>query len=364
MLRRGDDVPPNTRLEYLYIECPGSKHQGEGAEDYTYYRENKSEYKFKPNYLHYIEKQLTNPVMELIFVKYPRQMVPYEKLDDAILRLIEGLEEFPLYNIRQFDKPRSVYERTVEEKVYPSYRVGWAAYSSKTLGPPQCNLSSYVGCKKCSTLYPEKCRKHRVDTKPEKYVYKKLDAKVQYILDSANRKKENPKAKREIDETKHSELLDACRKWKSRVIVDALHRRFGIRKRTVKRPTQTGEKLRITKEGEPISVILTKKYKTYPKGEVVLLKGIVEEIVQTSMVRNKKKYTYTIQTSDEKLHTGVPRDTFTTWYYKDGTVMKDILLYRGSFQVVIRELNKLFNPDNDEEIKLFEVQDENLDEAD
>src|SRR5208282_2786374 len=71
MIARGDDVPPNTRLEFLYVENEEADHQGEKAEDYTFYRENKASLKLRPDYLHYIEKQLTNPVTELLTVKYP-----------------------------------------------------------------------------------------------------------------------------------------------------------------------------------------------------------------------------------------------------------------------------------------------------
>ncbi len=41
MMHRGTDIPPNTRLEYLYLENPNAEHQGEKAEDYAYYTENK-----------------------------------------------------------------------------------------------------------------------------------------------------------------------------------------------------------------------------------------------------------------------------------------------------------------------------------
>ena len=348
MMKRGDEVPPNTRLEFLYLENPKAEHQGEKAEDYTYYRENKLEYGFRPDYLHYVEKQLMNPIMELIHVKYPRQMVPYEKLDASIERLILELEEILRHGVLQ----TKTYERKIPEPDF-STRVGWC-----------------MVCKKCRTLFPERCRKHPIpprEEKKKKHTYKKLDAQVQYILDSVDRKKKDPKAKREIDEARYPELVRACRLWKARAIVDALHKKFGIRKRTVKRPTQTGEKLRLTKEGEPISVILTKKYKSYQKGTVVLLRGIVEEANHLSAVKNKKLYLYTIETPDKKLHERVPRDTFTTWYYKDGTVMKDILLYRGSYKVVVEELKRLFNPivyqgKELEPIKLFEVTDDALDE--
>src|SRR3546814_17864726 len=70
---------PNTRLEYIYLENKNVKHQGEKAEDYTYYKENKSIFNFKPDYLHYLEKNLLNSVTELLTVKYKHEKVRSEE---------------------------------------------------------------------------------------------------------------------------------------------------------------------------------------------------------------------------------------------------------------------------------------------
>ena len=351
MLRRGDEVPPNTRLEYLYLENNSAKHQGEKAEDYTYYRENKDIYNFKPDYLHYVEKQLTNPITELLDVKYPRAKVPYEKLDDALDRCIDGLD--PLLKQRTMEAKKR-YSREVKER-YDSLRCGWAAF----------------GCRECREMFPKKCSakhteegmttRHNPQTQPRTYTYKGKAAQVQYILDSVAKKKADPKVRNEVDENKYPELVKVCKRWKSWNIINACHAKFGIRKRTAKRPTQTGEKLRLKTKEILTQVMLVDKYQGYDKGTLVTLKNLREETIETS-IRGKKKYIYQIETPDGKILDEVPRSAFTTFYYKDGSVMKDILLARGSYKCVCEELKMLFSHLNfgDSEIKLFELKEENI----
>jgi DNA polymerase delta subunit 1 len=346
MLRRGDDVPPNTRLEYLYVENDEATHQGEKAEDYTFYRENKDIFGFKPDYLHYIEKQLTNPITELLDVKYPREKVAYEKIDDALDRCINGLDDLLKHRVLQTKK----YERSAGER-YDTLRCGWSA----------------LGCDECRTKFPKKCTSstdkisHNPKTKVITYYYTKRSAQVQFILDSISRKKANPKAINEIDEKKYPELIRVCRRWKAWNIINSVHAKYGIRKRSAKRPTQTGEKLRLKTKETPTQVLLSSSYGGYAKGTLATLKDIREEIVETSL-KGKKNYFYSLQMPDEIILNDVPRSAFTTYYYKDGSVMKDILLARGNYKSVCEELKMLFSPlifeGERKEAKIFEVAEE------
>ena len=293
--------------------------------------------------MQYIEKQLATPVAELINVKYPRPRVPYEKIDDALVRCINDLEEMLRHRVLSV----KVYSK-IAEQLNDRYHVGW-----------------FVRCKECRGTRPKFCKKHNPSSEPKVYTYKKFAAQVQYVLDSAARKKANPAAKQEIDETRYPELIRICRLWKARHIVDALHAKYGIRKRTVKRPSQTGEKLRIKVADEAVKVITTKKIGSHPKGTLVTLRGIRDELVSGS-VRPKSKYLYTIEMPDGKIVENVERSAITTWFYKDGTIMKDILLARGSYKVVVEELNQIFSPivylDGGNDIKMFEVDDNYEDE--
>jgi hypothetical protein len=179
------------------------------------------------------------------------------------------------------------------------------------------------------------------------YRYKKaITAQIQYILDSALRKKLNPKAKREVDEEKYPELVAVCRRWKSRLILEKLYSQFAngergpkLKKRSSKRPTQTGEKLRVTVGGEAVKVMLTGRVGKFDRGTMVTLRGITE------LAENKRKeYFYDIELPNGKLIPKVERKLLATWYLKDGTIMKDILLARGAYSVLVRHLNSAFCP--------------------
>ncbi len=85
MKARGDDVPPNTRLQYVFLDT-GEKCalQGEKAEDYTFYRENKNAMRLKLDPLYYLEKQLIKPLTEVIDVLYRNEKYKYETLEARI----------------------------------------------------------------------------------------------------------------------------------------------------------------------------------------------------------------------------------------------------------------------------------------
>ena len=335
-------------LEYLYLENEEANYQGEQAEDYTFYRENRDLLGSKPDQLHYLKKQLMKPITELLEVKYPREKVPYEKLDDALARCIGDLDPLLKHRVSGIAKK---YKRDPITEKHDSMCYGWAAF----------------GCEECRDLFPKKCVLHNPKTEFREYTFTGKAAQVQYILDSAARKKAKPKALNEVDESKYPELVGVCRRWKAWNIINAFHSSHGLKKRTAKRPTQTGEKLRLKTKAVPVTrVIFMEEYQGYPRGTVAALKDIREEIVETS-ARNKKAYFYTIEIApiqegeDPQIMENVPRKIFTTFYYKDSTVVKDILFARGWYKCVVNELNMLFAPvvDNEKkEIKIFELPEE------
>jgi Iridoviridae putative DNA polymerase len=340
MLRRGDDVPPNTRLEYIYLRKEGATHQGEKAEDYTFYKENKDIHDFKPDYLHYIEKQLSKPVTEILNVKYPPRKIPYEKLETHLDRLIDGLNELLKHRVKDvkfFEKARKCQR---EE----DYRIGWNVHGIARSKNNGSTIKVAVGCKKCSKLDPKKkCSSHRSRNLYRTYFYKKKAAQVEYILDSMNIKRKDPKAPNQICHVKYAELYQIALRWKSRNIIDRLYAQHGLRKRPAKRATQTGEKLRVKTKDEFVSVFLTKKVGKYPIGTFVKLNAIEEHIYENS-AKKKKYYTYDIEAPCGKLIKNVSRESFTTWYYKDGSLMKDILLAKGNYMCVVEELDEIFCP--------------------
>ena len=334
MMRRGDDVPPNTRLEYLYLETAGAEHLGEKAEDFTYYKEHKDELGLRPDYLHYVEKQFSNPATELLEVKYPPTIkLPYEKIDEKIVRLFGELDELSRFRVAKIKE----FDRTVP--VVPVEVVGWYA---------RCGV-----CRKGKKLCPAHSKSNKVEG-TRTYHSKKVAAQVEYVLDSARKKKADPNLSNEIDPVKYAELVQTCMQWKSRTMLDALYKYHGLKKRAIKRPKQHGVKLRLGTE-----VLLMAKIKGYAKGTVAK----VEQVIDATPTLKKKIYLYHLKMEDGVMLTDIGRSLFATFRYRDSAVMKDILVARGSYQTVVRELEALFHPEKAKKVEQFELREaEEIDE--
>jgi DNA polymerase delta subunit 1 len=319
MLRRGTDVPPNTRLEYLYLENSEAQHQGEKAEDYTYYKENKDIERFKPDYLHYVEKQLLKPVTELLEVKYPKEPVLYEKLDDAFSRAITSGE------LGELKRSRLAKIRTFNHEIH-SYdsgcAIGWDAVR---------------GLKKTKTWrmwVDKKERKVPRNTEDATYKITGKEAKASFIIDSSKKSGMNEFS---YDHPTEAKVIDICKRWKARAIIDRLHKQNGIKKKPCKKPTQTGEKLRINTK-----VILLHNMKGQTKGTMAKVISINNVGGEGKLARYQ--YELLIDGREETIISGVPRRSITTYYYRDSTVMKDILKARVAYRQTVCHLKKLFSP--------------------
>nr|WQM86775.1 DNA polymerase delta catalytic subunit [Marseillevirus cajuinensis] len=91
MQSRGEEVIPNTRLEFVFLEVPGAKKgdkilQTQQIEDFTWYLDNKKRLGLRIDTALYLDKKLMKPIDELLSV-WEKQTIPYEKLCDRIKRL-------------------------------------------------------------------------------------------------------------------------------------------------------------------------------------------------------------------------------------------------------------------------------------
>ena len=326
MMRRGTDIPPNTRLEYLYIENPEAEHQGEKAEDYTYYRENRDVDNLHPDFLHYIEKQLTNPITELLAVKYPREPVIYEKLDDALMRVLSSrdiseLKQSRIVKTRRLAKPRSEGYTPADGAA-----IGWSALE-EDIGEEIEGWEEFVEAQRSSH---RKSKERKTFTE---YSYSGNEARAMMVLESAKRGSMtdfNP------NNPVEAEIIDVCRRWKARAVLDKIYSENGLKKRPAKRPTQTGDKLRTNTQ-----VILLHSLKGQPKHAI----GKVIDVHEDDTGR-KKRYTFDLlmdEVSETIIH-NIPRDALATFYLRDSTVMKDILRARTYYRQTTDHLKELFNP--------------------
>jgi DNA polymerase delta subunit 1 len=303
LLRRGDEVPANTRLEFLYIENSEAETQGDKAEDYTFFKENKAQRNLKIDRLFYIEKQLTSPVTELLNVKFPGKIVPYIPLDRHFNILVSQLNELQRSRImkcKTFIKEVPVGEAT--------------------------NADS-------------------VDVGVVDYTFKNFDAQYNFVIQSM---KEFEKGQpNEIDGNKHSELKKVCLQLKSSRVLDLLCEKFKVKKRVMKKPPGTVDKLRLKTDarGDTQIVFIDPNY-TVPFGTVGMLAGIQEIPKVNALVlkKSEKKVDYLydvfIPSTGETL-VGVERDKFTTFSLQDSNFMAEIYKARENYYAVVDELLSL-----------------------
>ena len=310
MLQRGTEVPPNTRLEFLYTINRKATHQGEKAEDFTYYQENKHSEGLKPDKIHYIEKQLCKPLTEILSVKYPGEIVIYKKLEDALKEAMEN----PFLDLLK--KQRLLKTRVHERYIFPiegDEVVGWDAlgieHNTNTLSKFLRNLGTNIS----------KC-----------YKYSGLDAKVELVLDSCKKNKPN-----EFNYEEDGELIELCKRWRSRRVLNAIYTRYGLRKRDHYKPTQRGVRIPVE-----TTVILACDIGEHKKGEEALIVKRYDE-------RKKEKiFHYDLMFSNNECDVlrNVERSTFDTFYRRDHFVMRDILNARKGYMEVVEELKMLCSP--------------------
>lgn len=362
MLERGDDVPANTRLEFLYLQTENAAHQGDKAEDYTYYKENKDIENLRPDNLHYLEKQLSKPITELLEVKYPREPIAYEKLDDARLRCIREIDDEliaqRIARTRTFVKQRPIPDKNKDvcigwEALFPSSKEPWSAKKKNKWVDDEGTTHTIKNKLKSQKLIDwEKVRQRFIrnekkqiseillrwhgtpTTFPEyftNYKFKGNMAKVEYILQSAR-----TPGKIEVNPDKYSELINVCKKWKSRMILNELYKNFGLRIRPTKHPSRSGEELPIL-----YPVMLTREVEEYAKGTLCQVYATyVKETRTTKKSTIVIRCDYDVLMEDGKVVRGLLRSDITTYLYRDSAIMKDILDARTYYNDVIKTLNE------------------------
>lgn len=208
MAARGEVIPPNTRLEYIFLSTGDpklEKLQGNKAEDYTYYKDNHKSLGLKIDYLYYLEKQFVKPLTELINVKYHKEEVLYYKCFKDLVEkyMLEATKDDNemikrLWKIPDFNKRTKVLELIDATK------------SSVTTG---------------NTL---------VETGEK---YKKIGS-ILFKLEITNPECINcgKSMVAMYDKEKHSKLLDAYKKWRADDIICRIYKSYGITKKLNKRP--------------------------------------------------------------------------------------------------------------------------------
>lgn len=290
MLKRGEEIPPNTRLEFLYIRNKEAAHQGDKAEEYSYYKDNKVLENLKPDYLHYLEKQFCKPVAELLRVKFSNEIIVYRDPKEEFLRLVRDIENEVtrkrILSTMKFIKNRPFIDLGI------------------------------------------------TDEKKRVYNYKGMLAQVVYILEST--KKKGPF---EVDPRKHLDLIEMCKKIHARYIIDKTHSHYGLVIRKTIKPSNTGKKL--PKRGK-IQISFLVNYKDKSTGEIIPQGTLGTKIDRIEEGDDEFSYVIFIEGLNGMILEGVPRHVFSPYHIRDSKIMSDLFEYRKVYADVVDHLDEIF----------------------
>jgi len=313
MLARGEDVPPNTRMEYVFLEDESIDLASNKTEDYTYFRENKAGEGLRLDYFHYQEK-LIEPMTELLDVIFPGEPVIYEKLEKSIEREYQRLVD---------EEPR--YGALLDELI----RVSKGRFVKKPSRRWDLEVEVGYGALNLSKQKPE----------AKIYTFKGLPARYEYYLDSIRR---GDSEEEHIDPTEGALLKNLILRWKSNFILKRSHKKYGAKTRKYHMPKNRNHILRITSGDEPQYVMLAEGEGRYPRGTIVKLVKATDATetldIQVSEKKKGKEFLYDVLTEDGKVLDLLTRDRLAPFYTKDHFFMKDLRLAHSCHRGVCDEI--------------------------
>lgn len=332
MLHRGDELPPNTRLEYLYLETKNKvEHQGEKAEDYTYFRENKRIENLRPDLLHYIEKSLMKPITEVINVKFSHEIIPHIEMTDKLRNYMDKLSDLHRYRVKNLKSTHNK-ERSLLICENPiTLVIGWDVWKKERISKNVMDIHD--------RLADDKEFKH--------YSFKNQDVQIEYMLNDIIRNKDEINA---IDGNDYDGLKDFCHLWKSMQVIDKFYKKHGLTKRKWKKPTYTKEQIKIG-----ASAIFIKQFKD-ESGNIANINDVCKIIdrkdiggplvnsdgAKIAKSKQTKESFYDLLIKDVLIVKKVPRHYITTFTYKDDCVIKQLFKYRTNYKCVVDQLSELF----------------------
>lgn len=295
MMRRGENVLPNTRLEYLIIDIPDQSKNtkiSEKVEDYTYFKENVRDEKLQYDKIFYITNQLAKPITEIINTKYKREMIPYVPYETEFRRHKESL-----------------------------------------ISLHRCTLANIFNYQKDVGSYPE----------IKKYKFKNDIAKITYIIDQC--KYHNTPGG--ITKENYPDFFEWCLLQKSKYIIEQLYNVYGLTKKKWKQ-SSSKNKLHIHKEQEDrLEVLMVSDYKHLKKNDKGKLVSCHDPNQDDKGKELPDKYRtnleYDIEFNNEIIER-IPRKMFTTFRIRDDDFMNDISENRIQYKKVVESIRVLSSP--------------------
>lgn len=289
IMKRGEDVPPNTRLEYIFVETANAMHQGDKAEDYNFFKEHRQDY--KPDNAHYLEHQLTTTVTELLNVKFKGDVVAYEPLEEKFNYLVEKLSGIQRERVNR--------------------------------------IKTYI--KECNN----------------DYLFNGISAKYTFVLESMKNYSLDPENNvNEIDPAQYPELKNTCLLMKSFDVINTLCTAYGVAKRTLRKPPNTFDKIKLKTDARgETQIIFIRDFEDVVYGDIGTLKEIHENPNPYRRLKKDPEFLYTFDIYIhrlDKIVENVPRKIITTFYHKDFKFMDDITKYRNNYKSVVNSLDDIF----------------------
>lgn len=362
---RGNILPPNTRIEYVYLEerrcvhdnrkgdcfsdkCNKKNHtNGEKAEDFLYYKENKKNEGLRIDEIHYLDVQLSKPIYELYSVRFPKGNWVHEKLDQIIIQFfakVDGdiiknfpepnLESYWNFSIDEFGKYQRIISQTEEYKKKSYQKTEYIFGDKKRLDildvPEEIDEEDEYSENESNLIVPENKIEEEKNIKYRfKYIINKgIDSRIEYLLN--NIREGDPYS---LDPNKDKEVINLFKRWRAKRVLDKYHKDFGLPIRQIRRSKGSGTKY-LRKHKKKKNVIFVKNYKSFERGTT----GRVVEV-------NKEENTYKILIDSKKsiFAEEVPREFIHTYYVKQSKMMEDMVNYRKAYRNMIIELQEYFD---------------------
>lgn len=278
IMRRGDEVLPNTRMEYVYIEVQGAKTASDQTEDYDFYRENKASEGFRIDHFHYLDS-IENPMQELINVSFARPWVLYEPLEEALIRATSEADPNLIFGLSKMH--RKIWSAPPGPPVTDGSVVGWAALSSL---PGGAALSSSPG----RAALPGGAARGG-GPRPRVYKATKLAVlKNNAILESMRLSALDPDNPDLLSAADYPELKNLALRFKSKDVMTRLKKQYRLGHVYEYRPANRGEVVKMVIKEQRVKMMLTRaithRKTSYPRGTIVEMVASYRDGVDSSTI--------------------------------------------------------------------------------
>lgn len=295
MIARGDDVPPNTRMEYVFIENPDARTSSDSSEDYEFFRFNKVSSNLAIDVFYY-QQRLIKPMTELLDVIFPGDEIMYEKLETCIDREYYRQDAMERHHVESKGK---TFVKTVLVDATLDQSVGWGA-----LGKTQRRTRGRV------------------------YKSTGLAGFYEHVLESI-RAGEISYDEECLNPATTRTLKNLILRWKSNKILNEFHKYYQSGPRKHHQPTNRNNELKVVAaDGDPRYVLLTEGRGKYPRGTKVKLITSRDITDTMEIVVDKKKkekfFEYDVQTPDGTILESLSRTELAPFWTRDHFFMEDL----------------------------------------